>query len=102
MVISARFLSRRRRFVWPLFLGLTWYYPPPHPWPWHGVQAAVRLQHRKRQPNTSSCLSWKARPGVIEERGDAVLSSLVKDGSVTWSATAVAPARRLPTPWRRW
>ena len=26
-----------------------------------------------------------------------VLSSLVKDGSVTWSATAVAPARRLPT-----
>ena len=25
-----------------------------------------------------------------------VLSSLVKDGSVTWSATAVAPARRLP------
>ncbi len=26
-----------------------------------------------------------------------VLSSLVKDGAVTWSATAVAPARRLPT-----
>ena len=26
-----------------------------------------------------------------------VLSSLVKDGSVTWAATAVAPARRLPT-----
>jgi hypothetical protein len=26
-----------------------------------------------------------------------VLSTLVKDGSVTWSATAVAPARRLPT-----
>ena len=26
-----------------------------------------------------------------------VLSSLVKDGSVTWSATAVSPARRLPT-----
>ena len=26
-----------------------------------------------------------------------VLSSLVKDGAVTWSATAVSPARRLPT-----
>lgn len=26
-----------------------------------------------------------------------VLSNLVKDGAVTWSATAVAPARRLPT-----
>lgn len=26
-----------------------------------------------------------------------VLSTLVKDGAVTWSATAVAPARRLPT-----
>ena len=26
-----------------------------------------------------------------------VLSSLVKEGAVTWSATAVAPARRLPT-----
>ncbi|MBP6605897.1 MAG: alkaline phosphatase family protein, partial [Nitrospira sp.] len=26
-----------------------------------------------------------------------VLSSLVKDGAVTWSAMAVAPARRLPT-----
>ena len=26
-----------------------------------------------------------------------VLSSLVKDGAVTWAATAVSPARRLPT-----
>ena len=72
--------------------GLTWYYPPHHPWPWPRV--AVRLQHRKPQPNTSSCLSWRARPGVIEEV-DARLV-VVKDGSVTWSATAVAPAS-LPT-----
>ena len=80
-------------------LGLASWCPRPHPLPLRPAEAG-EVASPASEGMTEHVIFF-----VLEGFGQEslksgampVLSSLVKDGAVTWSATAVAPARRLPT-----